>query len=141
MQKACRSCLCTASAHSAGLSPPFQNEMLRLGEIHLRLVSAGATPHTYLPPTMLNTSRIWCLPSQHPSPCIYGSERKLQSHRTGGLNYWVTKASPWLSSKPCKRKKYAPVAESCRCMAESTTRLLSNCPPIRTIFLKKRLRR
>ena len=53
---------------------------------------------------MLNTSSIWCLPLQHPSPC-YISERRRQSQGTARLNYWVTDASLWLSLKQCKRKK------------------------------------
>ena len=54
---------------------------------------------------MLNTSSIWCLPLQQPSPCSYMSERRPQSRQTARCSYWVTDVSLWLSLKWCKRKR------------------------------------
>ena len=56
---------------------------------------------------MVNSSCIWCLPLQQPSPHRYISERKLRSHQTARLNCWVTEASLWLSLEQCKRKKWS----------------------------------
>ena len=54
--------------------------------------SAGATSNIFSLDSMLNTSAIWWLPLQHPSPCTYISETRLQSHpncQSQLLGYWL----------------------------------------------------
>ena len=54
--------------------------------------SAGATSNIFSLDSMLNTSAIWWLPLQHPSPCTYMSETRLQSHpncQSQLLGYWL----------------------------------------------------
>ena len=54
---------------------------------------------------MSDTSCIWCLPLQQPSPCSYISESRPQRHPTARLDSWVTDSSLRLSLKQCKREK------------------------------------
>ena len=54
--------------------------------------SAGAMSNIFSLDSMLNTSPIWWLPLQHPSPCTYISERRPQSHpncQSQLLGYWL----------------------------------------------------
>ena len=62
------------------------------------------TSHLFSFDRMLNTSCVWYLSLQHPSPCNYISERRLKSHQMARINHWVTDSSLWLSLKQCKRK-------------------------------------
>ena len=88
---------------------------------------------------MLNTSCIWCLPLEHPSPSSYVSERR-QSHWTARLNYWVTDASFLLSLKQSKRKKSSsyhlfsssltPDCAAAAAAAKSLQSCLTLCNPI-----------
>ena len=62
------------------------------------------TSHLFSFDRMLNTSCVWYLSLQHPSPCNYISERRLKSHQMARINHWVTDSSLRLSLKQCKRK-------------------------------------
>ena len=81
-----------------------------------------------------NTSAIWCLSLQYPSPCSYISEWR-QSHLTARLNYWVTDASFLLSLKQSKRKKSSSYhlcssSPTPDCAAAAAAKSLQSCPTL-----------
>ena len=78
---------------------------------------AGATINIFSLDSMLNTSSVWCLCLQHPSPCTYISGRRPQRHRTARVRSWVIDFSLWLSLTKYTRKK----ARSYRLCSSSPT--------------------